>query len=79
MIIYKCDICKRDTDKVESIVLFKTTLDYCEKCKTKANKIKKAMTNSITYYKNEADKQITAAENNIIRRYTNDTQKDNKR
>lgn len=79
MIIYKCDICKKNADKVESIVLYKAKLDYCEKCKTKANKIKKAMANSITYYKNEADKQITAAENNIIRRYTNDTQKDNKR
>lgn len=68
MIIYKCDICKKQVDNIESIVLYKTKLDYCEKCKTKADKIKKAMANSITYYKNEADKQIIEAENNILRR-----------
>jgi hypothetical protein len=67
MIIYKCDICRKEAEKIESIVLYKTTLDYCEKCKTKANKIRKAMANSIAYYKNEADKQIIEAEKNILR------------
>ena len=77
MIIYKCDLCKKQADKIESIVLFKTTLDYCEKCKTKANKIRKAMTNSIEYYKGEADKQIIEAEKNILRRNTNEQRQTN--
>lgn len=69
MIIYKCDICKKKTDKIESIVLYKTKLDYCNNCETTANKIKKAVSNSIEYYNSEADKQIAAAEINILRRY----------
>jgi hypothetical protein len=72
MIIYKCDICKKQVNNIESIVLYKTKLDYCESCKTKANKIKKAMANSIEYYNSEANKQISEAEQNIIRRYTDE-------
>ena len=68
MIIYKCDICKKQVNNIDSIVLYKTKLDYCESCKLKANKIKKAMANSITYYKSEADKQIIEAEKNILGR-----------
>lgn len=68
MIIYKCDICKKQIDQIDSVVLYKTKLDYCEKCKTKAKKIKKVMANSIEYYRGEADKQIIEAEKNILRR-----------
>ena len=66
---YKCDLCEKKVKQLESIVLYKTKLDYCENCKTEANKIRKAMANSIEYYNNEADKQIIEAENNILRRY----------
>lgn len=66
---YKCDLCEKKVKQLESIVLYKTKLDYCEDCKIKANKIKKAMANSIEYYKKEADKQIVEAENNILGRY----------
>lgn len=71
MIIYKCDICgnKVEADKIDSIVLYKTKLDYCDICKTKANKIKKAIMQSIKYYNIEADKQISEAEKNILKKY----------
>lgn len=72
MIIYKCDICKKKAETIESVVLYKTKLDYCEKCKTTANKIRKAISKSIEYYKGESDKQIAQAEINILRRYTNE-------
>ena len=72
MIIYKCDICKEKVDKVESVVLYKTKLDYCDNCRTIANKIRKALSKSIEYYNSEADKEIIEAEKNILRRYTND-------
>ena len=73
MIIYKCDICKKQVDKIESVVLYKTKLDYCDNCKTTVNKIRKALSKSIEYYNSEADKEIIEAEKNILRRYTNDT------
>lgn len=69
MIIYKCDICKKRVGKIESIVLYKTRLDYCNNCELIANKIKKSISNSIEYYNSEADKQIMEAETNILRRY----------
>lgn len=72
MIIYKCDICKKKVEKIESVILYKTKLDYCENCKTTANKIRKALSKSIEYYNSEADKEIIEAEKNILRRYTND-------
>lgn len=72
MIIYKCDICKKKVDKIESVVLYKTKLDYCDNCRTTANKIRKALSKSIEYYNSEADKEIIEAEKNILRRYTND-------
>lgn len=72
MIIYKCDICKKKVEKIESVVLYKTKLDYCENCSTVANKIRKALSKSIEYYNSEADKEIIEAEKNILRRYTND-------
>ena len=37
MIIYKCDICKKRVGKIESIVLYKTRLDYCNNCELIAN------------------------------------------
>lgn len=75
MIIYKCDICKEKVDKIESVILYKTKLDYCENCKTTANKIRKALSKSIEYYNSEADKEIIEAEKNILRRYTNEIHK----
>ena len=75
MIIYKCDICKKRVDKIESVVLYKTKLDYCENCRTTVNKIRKALSKSIEYYNSEADKEIIEAEKNILRRYTNEIHK----
>ena len=75
MIIYKCDICKKKVDKIESVILYKTKSDYCENCKTTVNKIRKALSKSIEYYNTESDKHIVEAEKNIIRRYTNEIHK----
>ena len=69
MIIYKCDICKKRVKKAESIVLYKTKLDYCENCSTVANQIRKALSNSIKYYNEEAHKQIVEAEENILKKW----------
>jgi len=69
MIIYKCDLCRKKANKIDSIVLYKTKIDYCENCKTKANEIKRALTKSMKYFNDEFDRQITETEKNIIRRY----------
>ena len=69
MIIYKCDLCKQKTDKIETLILYSKSIDYCDKCEAEANKIKKAMQSSIDFYEKEKDKQLREAENNILGRY----------
>lgn len=69
MIIYKCDLCKKQVGKIETLILYSRSIDYCDNCKTIATKIKKAMQNSIAFYEKEKDKQLKEAEINILRRH----------
>lgn len=69
MIIFKCDLCNKQVEGIESIVLYKTRLDYCQDCKTKAKKIKRVVANSIKYYKEQMEKKIEESEKNTLRRY----------
>lgn len=69
MIIFKCDLCKKKVEKIDSIVLYKTKLDYCKECKDKIKDIKRAMKTSIDYFNKEANKKIIQAEKEIIIRY----------
>lgn len=39
MIIKKCDFCKKEVDYINTVVLYKKSIDFCEKCRKKAEKI----------------------------------------
>lgn len=41
MIIQKCDICKKKSDNIQTIILHKKVIDYCPKCKIRAEQILK--------------------------------------
>lgn len=69
MIIFKCDLCNKQVEEIESIVLYKTRLDYCQECKAKAKRIKRVVANSIKYYKEQTEKKIEESEKNTLRRY----------
>ncbi len=69
MIIYKCDLCKKEVSKIESLILYKHTVDYCSNCIQKAKVIRNAMKHSIEYFKAEANKNIEQAEENILDKY----------
>lgn len=69
MIIFKCDLCNKKVDRIDSIVLYRTKLDYCKECKDKIIKIKRAIKTSIDYFNKEAHKNIMQAEKQIISRY----------
>lgn len=69
MIIYKCDLCKKEVKKIDSLILYKHTVDYCEECIQKAKVIRRAMQHSIDFYKAEANKNIEEAEENILDKY----------
>ena len=39
-IIYKCDLCNKNTTNLKSIILHKKQFDYCPNCEQKAKQIK---------------------------------------
>lgn len=40
-IIGECDLCGKKTKNLNSIILYKKSIDYCNDCKNKAKEIKK--------------------------------------
>ena len=39
MIVRKCDFCKKEVSYLNTVVLYNTAIDFCEKCRKKAEKI----------------------------------------
>ena len=39
MIIQKCDICLKTVKRLETIIIYKQSIDYCNKCKSKIEDI----------------------------------------
>ena len=68
MIVYKCDICKKKVDKIETEILYSRSFDYCENCKKKANKMIKAMEYSMDFYGNQYKIRLKEVEERIIRK-----------
>lgn len=79
MIIYKCDLCKKEVSKIDSLILYKNKVDYCSDCIQKAKVIRKAMKHSIDFYKAEANKNIEEAEEHILDKYVRHKTKCNKK
>jgi hypothetical protein len=77
MIIYKCDLCNKEVNKIDSLILYKRTVDYCSDCIQKAKVIRNAMKHSIDFYKEEANKNIEQAEQNILEKYVHNKTKRN--
>lgn len=68
MVSYECDICRKKVkeDELETLILFKRSIDYCKNCKDKAMKIKKTLIKSRNYYEKEMYKNLEIAEKNIL-------------
>lgn len=60
MIIQQCDICKRYTTIYDTMILHKKSIDYCLRCKPKADALRKE-------FKQEADKKLEALEEKKIK------------
>ena len=60
-----CDICKKPA--TDTIILYRRKIDYCDNCKSKAAKIRRAIRNSIKYYNDVANKNIIEAEQRILK------------
>ena len=68
MIIHKCDICKREVPILDTVVLYKKTIDYCERCKNKVEKIKQEYKKEMEYEYCVLDSRLKSKERNLIKK-----------
>lgn len=66
MIIQQCDICKREVPILDTAVLYKKSIDYCEKCKNKVEKAKKEYKREIEYEYSILDSRLKSKERKLI-------------
>ena len=67
MIIQKCDICKREVPIIDTIVLYKKPIDYCERCRNKVEKIKQEYKQELEYQYCILDSRLRSKEKNLIK------------
>jgi hypothetical protein len=68
MIIQQCDICKRKTASLNTLILYKKTIDYCEKCKSKVEKARQEYKREIEYEYCVLDSRLKSKERNLIKK-----------
>lgn len=68
MIKYVCDLCNKEVDKIETLIVYTKSIDYCKQCETKAKKARTTMKRSINFYNSEAERQIKEAESKILKK-----------
>lgn len=67
MIIHKCDICKREVTILETIILYKKPIDYCERCRNRIEKAKQEYKREIEYEYCLLDSRLKSKERNLIK------------
>lgn len=65
MIIFRCDICKKNTVNLKSIVLHKKSIDYCPECERKAENIKSRFEKIIKQENVQYESRLRNAEQNF--------------
>lgn len=67
MIKYICDLCHKETDELNTIILHKTYFQHCKKCKSKAYMIQKSFRKEIIEEYIEFEKRIKELEETYIK------------
>lgn len=68
MIIQQCDICKREVPILDTLILYKKSIDYCERCRSKVEKLKQEYKREIEYEYCILDSRLKAKEKELIKR-----------
>lgn len=68
MIIQQCDICKRKVPILDTVVLYKKSIDYCEKCKNKVEKAKQEYKREMECEYCVLDSRLKSKERNLIKK-----------
>lgn len=76
MIIQQCDICKRKVPILDTAVLYKKSIDYCEKCKNKVEKAKQEYKKEMEYEYCVLDSRLKSKERNLIKKLEQENYKE---
>lgn len=76
MIIQQCDICKRKVPILDTVVLYKKSIDYCEKCKNKVEKAKQEYKKEMEYEYCVLDSRLKSKERNLIKKLEQENYKE---
>lgn len=66
MKIYKCDVCGKSVNYLNTIILYKKSFDYCNKCKEQAEEIKDNFKKEVEYENIGLDSRLKTRERSII-------------
>ena len=66
MIIQKCDICLREVDNLNTIVLYKQPIEYCNKCNKKVEELAKEFKKEIDFENTVLDATLKQREKTYI-------------
>jgi len=68
-IIKKCDVCGKDIEEVNTIILYKNKIDFCEspKCIKKARKISQIIERELKYQNKMLDISMKNKEKEVLK------------
>lgn len=63
----QCDICKKETVNLDTIILYNKTITYCDKCEEKVLKVKLQFKREVNYQNTLLDINLKNAEKRLIK------------
>lgn len=69
MIIQKCDLCNKEVEKVNTMVLYNKSFDYCKDCEEKAEIIRKVFDEKRNHCLEVVKLELELAEKKIFHEY----------
>ena len=69
MIIQICDICCKEVKNLNTLVLYKQSLEYCDKCSEKAKELQKEFKKELDFELEIMNNSMKEKEKKIIKKY----------
>lgn len=67
MIIQICDVCNKEVKQLETIVMYKQPIEYCDKCKEKVQEKLKEFENEIKFEREVMNASLKSKEKKYIK------------
>ena len=67
MIIQKCDICLKEVKQLNTIVMYKQPIEYCDKCKVKVEEFAREFGKEINFEREVMNASLRSKEREYIK------------